>query len=92
MITLDEKTYTPAALAGRCANGYERDHGSVVHYVEYERQLYNTSWIALCGKRPGGRSAGFSAREGSPVTCPRCLKKATKITPQQEFGKNEIII
>ncbi len=74
-MTLEGKTYTPAILAGRCANGYERDHGAVVHFVAYQNHLFNTSWTSLCGKRPGARSAGYSALKAK-VTCTKCIKKA----------------
>lgn len=65
----------PAALAGRCANGYERDGGSVVHAVTNDGLQR-----ALCGREPGRRSVGWSDRPMEQVTCARCLNKLTKRT------------
>lgn len=56
-------------LAGRCANGAERDGGTIWHAVPA------TSYSALCGAKPGRRSAGWSMRLGDVVTCERCLRK-----------------
>lgn len=56
------------ALAGRCANGAERDHGVRFH------ALPNGYWKALCGAKPGRQSAGWLT-EGAVVTCLKCLKK-----------------
>lgn len=63
--------YQVLSLAGRCANGLERDHGSLWHAVPLGEQR------AMCKERPGRRSAGWSSwtPENQPVTCPRCLKK-----------------
>jgi hypothetical protein len=65
--------WVAATLAGRCANGYERGRGSVVHAVPPEAT--RNGWgIALCGRKPGRRSAGWSERDVTVnVTCPRCL-------------------
>lgn len=63
----------PRRLTGRCVNGPERDKGSLVHAVD--GGMYGT---ALCGKRPGARSNGFSSEPEPDVTCPRCLKKLSK--------------
>lgn len=68
----------PAVLAGPCANGYERDQGSVVHAVPAERRNHNDIGAyahALCNKTHGARSAGWVPRPNIEVTCPRCLKK-----------------
>jgi hypothetical protein len=54
-------------LAGRCANGAERDGGSKYHAV--------AGYVALCGAKPGRRSAGWSLYPGDMVTCPRCRRK-----------------
>jgi hypothetical protein len=59
-----------ARLAGRCANGYERDSGRRFHALE----TYSEFGKALCGAKPGRLSGGWSESPGS-VTCPRCLKK-----------------
>lgn len=55
-------------LAGRCANGAERDGGRIWHGVS------GSSWVAVCGVQPGRRSAGWSSRVGEAITCPRCRK------------------
>lgn len=67
---------SPKYLAGRCANGAERDCGTLNHAVDSE------TWKALCGAKPGRRSAGWRPElDNDPqyadlkVTCPRCLKK-----------------
>lgn len=60
-------------LAGRCANGAERDGGTIWHAVPRTR----TSSTALCGATYGRRSAGWSTTIGAAVTCPRCIRRAT---------------
>lgn len=60
---------------GRCANGAERDTGSIYHAVE------NHAWSALCKAKPGRMSAGWSSEQGERVTCPRCIKKLKALTP-----------
>lgn len=69
----------PLQKAGRCVNGFENDHGSVVHAVpngiEYCRGK------ALCGTEPGRRSVGWVKPYGSQdITCARCLSKLAKAT------------
>lgn len=66
----------PRKLAGRCANGAERDRGVIYHAVE------RGQWAALCGREPGRTSAGWSDWKGSAVTCPRCLKKLATRTEE----------
>lgn len=76
------KTLASAVLAGRCANGYERGRGSVVHLVavsERELQFGINSSFAICGKTHGRRSAGWSLSEAE-ATCPKCLKMRTSYT------------
>lgn len=68
----------PAVLAGRCANGYERDQGRVVHAVpasQHKPDDIGAYARSLCGKTHGARSAGWSPRPQLQVNCPRCLKK-----------------
>jgi hypothetical protein len=61
-------------LGGRCANGAERDGGTLVHAVPV------TSNRALCGKTHGRRSAGWFAADGATApTCPRCARKAATL-------------
>ena len=76
----------PATLAGRCANGNERDSGRVVHAVECsENHLGQVSFNAksLCGKTYGAKSAGWSDRRDLAVNCQKCLKKMPTITHNQ---------
>ena len=60
--------YKIRQLAGRCANGAERDHGARWHAID------TISGRALCSASPGRRSAGWSMYRGEEVTCPRCAK------------------
>lgn len=60
--------YMVMSLAGRCANGAERDHGTRHHAVGLN------SYKAFCGTLPGRRSVGWS-RELTEVSCPRCIAK-----------------
>lgn len=70
-MTNETQTTQARYLAGRCANGAERDGGTLFHAVPAE------SWKALCGSQPGRRSAGWGTpwKDEQPVTCPRCLKR-----------------
>lgn len=68
----------PASLAGRCANGYERGRGFRVHAVPRSNELERNGYCltrALCGAKPGPRSAGWSYFGQRAVTCPRCAAK-----------------
>lgn len=69
-----KRGYRTLTMAGRCANGAERDHGTRWHAVPVG------SYAALCGDEPGRRSAGWSSHriEGQEVTCPRCAKKLAR--------------
>lgn len=63
-------------LAGRCANGFERDHGRVVHAVPSANPSGpGSDRKALCGAKPGRTSAGWSQYDSDAVTCQRCLSK-----------------
>jgi hypothetical protein len=68
----DRRGYAVLMLAGRCANGAERDHGSLWHAVR--------DGEAVCGATPGRRSVGWSTytKLGKAATCPRCVKKLQK--------------
>lgn len=61
-------------LTGRCLSGTEGDRGTLVHAV-----IGGTFGKALCGKKPGQRSNGFSSYEESAVDCPKCLKAIQKM-------------
>lgn len=70
-----DRGYQISQLAGRCANGAERDHG-----VRYHARMLNglsASWTAVCGYSPGRRSAGWSTWHpaGREVTCPKCARR-----------------
>jgi hypothetical protein len=65
----------PRRLLGRCANGAERDTGRVAHAVQ------GANWSALCGAKPGRRSAGWSEYEAPLVTCARCARRWAKLEP-----------
>lgn len=63
-------TYIPAMLAG----SHRRGSGSVYHAIPGPRD--DNFWgRALCGAKPGGRSAGWAAFPDASVTCGRCLRK-----------------
>lgn len=68
-------------LAGRCANGAERDRGAVWHAVPKD------SWTALCGAKPGKRSAGWSSEqpEGA-ASCEKCNRKVLKMAEPAVCG------
>jgi hypothetical protein len=64
---------------GRCANGAQRDHGTLVHAVDTEYE-WGSMEAALCGTRPGRRTPGWSSYEHDAATCPKCLKKLAQAT------------
>ena len=71
-------SYLAASLAGRCANGHERDQGRRVHAVPFSDTLARNGYVttpAACGAKPGARSAGWSHHGQRDVTCPRCAQK-----------------
>lgn len=65
----EDRGYQVKQLAGRCADGFEGGHGRLWHAINLDG--------ALCGAKPGRRSAGWSTYTiyGQDVTCPKCLKK-----------------
>lgn len=72
---MSASVYLAARLAGRCANGYERDQGRRVHAVPHSETLAANGYCttpAACGAKPGRRSAGWSVTVEAP-SCPRCL-------------------
>jgi hypothetical protein len=62
--------YAIRKKAGRLANGWEADKGTVYHAKPCG------SFAALCGTTPG---MDWAYEEGDAVTCPRCLKKLAKL-------------
>jgi len=72
----------PLYLAGRCANGAERDGGTRWHAVP------DNDYKALCGAKPGRQSAGwapFHRKEKQAITCPACIRKLKNLpqSPKQ---------
>jgi hypothetical protein len=70
-----------ARMTGRCANGFERDGGRLVHAICEDTSSHG---VALCGARPGRLSAGWGpvSTEVDQITCKRCArKKASGIEP-----------
>ena len=81
---MSETAYKALYLTGRCANGAERDKGRIVHAV--------VNWRALCGRKPGRTSAGWTTYEQPAVTCPRCISKLAALSPTpilDESGASE---
>lgn len=73
-----------ARLAGRCANGAERDGGRKYHALEG----YSEFGKAMCGAEPGRTSGGWATPYGdSKVTCPKCLRKLEKVTTEAAKSK-----
>jgi hypothetical protein len=66
-------------MAGSCRNGFERDSGRLYHAVVCDADPSYSAVPALCGRRPGRRSAGWSQASAPGVTCPRCQKKAAEV-------------
>ena len=73
--------YRVRSMAGRCANGAERDHGTRFHALPFDG---TTEWgddtsRAICGAEPGRRSVGWSSwGSDHEVTCPRCLARLAR--------------
>jgi hypothetical protein len=75
-VTADQQLYF-LRMTGRCANGFERDGGRIVHAI---RSAGFPGWRpALCGAKPGDRGNGWSEHPPietpGPPTCPRCRKR-----------------
>lgn len=70
------KTLTPRKLIGRASTGAERGKGRLVHAVE-DQHTWPRFYPALCGAKPGRRSAGWSETIETEVTCPKCKRKET---------------
>lgn len=64
---------------GRCANGFEKDHGRVIHGLVTENPNDSIQHgVALCGAMPGKRSVGFGQpyqKETKVITCEKCKKR-----------------
>lgn len=59
--------YRITSKMGRCADGAERDSGTIFHAVVNE-------YKAMCGTTYGRRSAGWSMHTGVEVTCEKCKR------------------
>ncbi|MFZ6029747.1 MAG: hypothetical protein ACOYYS_18700 [Chloroflexota bacterium] len=66
-----------ARLAGSCRSGADRS-GVVFHALPEGGQS------ALCGRTYGRHSAGWSAYDGSAITCPRCRREIERLTETVE--------
>lgn len=76
-----DRGYAVSTKTGRCANGAERDGGTLFHARLLKTDGY-PKWVPVCGVAPGRRSAGWSEwrpYDTQPVTCPRCLKKLERM-------------
>jgi hypothetical protein len=62
-------------LAGRCRSGSDQT-GYITHAV--------ANFVALCGKRPGKRSAGWSEYQDKEITCPKCKQLAAELDTKEE--------
>jgi hypothetical protein len=80
---VDLENFDIMYLAGRCVDGAERDGGTRFHVVNL------TTAKALCGARPGKRSAGwFGAWIRPPqITCPKCFQKAAPERYIERMGR-----
>lgn len=76
-----DRGYQISQMAGRCANGAERDSGILWHArrLDAENKISRKS---ICGRKPGRRSVGWSTWKpsGRVVTCKRCLKRLETTT------------
>ena len=61
-------------LAGRCRSGNDTT-GKVVHTL--------VDGIALCGKQPGLRSAGWSEYNDRFLSCKKCKAEFEKLSPNK---------
>jgi len=68
-----------AIKSGRAFNGFERDKGSVVHFVEPLPKGTAGYWgnAALCGAKPGIRGNGWHEVD-TVATCEKCIIKRLK--------------
>lgn len=76
----------PVSKAGRVANEWSSDRGSVIHLVQldseprYRYGYLDNGWKpALCKSVPGKRRGnGWTYAFGSQITCQKCLRLAEK--------------
>lgn len=74
-------TVVPVVKAGRCADGYQRGHGKLIHAMfSHVYHPNGAMGAALCGTTPGRRSVGFYTNVSyRKITCKRCLSKLNKL-------------
>jgi len=75
--------FIAARLSGQCRNGFERDAGTITHAIDGTGLRIGQVGIigygvALCGRKPGRRSNGWSNIGCTAVDCPKCLKKIAR--------------
>lgn len=73
--------YESRSLTGRCANGAERDSGTLYHALPLPGSpmyIEGKGYRAVCGAEPGRRSVGWGWDNVNNVTCPRCLRRLEK--------------
>jgi hypothetical protein len=63
-------TFEAKRLTGRCANGAQRDSGTLYHAVESGKHEF---FPAVCGAVGGKRSSGWADQNGKDITCKKCL-------------------
>ncbi|HTU58923.1 MAG TPA: hypothetical protein VMF89_10830, partial [Polyangiales bacterium] len=69
--------YFARKLTGRCADGFERDKGKVLHAVTTDEVPSREK--ALCGAAPGRLSNGLARPDHAKgVTCVRCWARLQK--------------
>ena len=62
--------YKVTHLSGRCRTGNDMV-GQITHAV--------SGGIAICGKKPKGKSSGWSVWSDHELTCPKCLSKIKEL-------------
>lgn len=75
--------YQPAFLLGRLSSGAEHGQGTRWHALPKAGGMQ-----ALCGAKPGRRSAGWGPHNpaeatGQAITCPRCLQRLERLQAQE---------
>lgn len=60
----------PVYKAGKLRNGYQRGHGSIIHYTDGDPH-HGPEKAALCGAVP---AIDWSKADDKEATCPKCRK------------------
>lgn len=69
------RNVTPVSRLGARFNANPAKVAGLVHGMRTENFMRGCRRQALCGAKPGPRSAGWYSPEGLKVTCPECLKR-----------------